>query len=65
MPGSVEVTLTTGSGEPLKQTANVTAGQTVDVTLDVAGDGAPLPPIAPPTPASGGMPPWRPLWITG
>lgn len=66
MPGTVEVTLTTGSTE-VKRTATVVAGQTVDVALDVGTSTVVVPP-PPPPPAgdtSGGMPIWRPVWIGG
>lgn len=66
MPGTVEVTLTTGTSE-VKRTATVAAGQTVDVALDV-GTSTVVAPPPPPPPASetgGGMPIWRPIWIGG
>ena len=67
MPGTVDVTLTTGNNE-VKRTATVAAGQTVDVSLDVGTATAvttppPPPPSTPDT--AGGMPIWRPLWIGG
>lgn len=66
MPGSVDVVLTNGSGDPVKKSANVVAGQTIDVSVEAGGGSSPPPPPPPSGPVEGGgMPIWRPLWIGG
>lgn len=67
MPGNVDIVLNQGT-TPVTKQAKVSAGQTVDVTLEATPTGDQPPPPPPPvvTPEGGGSTiPWRPMWIAG